>query len=257
MIHVLGKNLTLTDLLTELRRCHTDLETVGIGRTFGPGVDPYSFCVGTTTGRIVCWSLSTTRLEQVFLETKHLALLKDWLECNTARKCGHNVYGFDYHMFARHGIELQGIVGDTLFMSRLVYCSKERKHDLKDLALNQLGIEQPSFKSLFSRLKFTEEELNPSRTKKGVKTYFDFIETKRKVGDTPKVPTTIYRGRVCKFGVATELIPLDTIATDYPQRLGSLHRYATLGALITRLLFYKFQDKMAEIRIEVKYALDD
>ncbi len=60
---------------------------------------------------------------RVWVDTRNpkvLQILKPWLENSRRLKVLHN-FDFDAHMFRNHGIELFGLVGDTLAMSRAQY----------------------------------------------------------------------------------------------------------------------------------------
>lgn len=65
-----------------------------------------------------------------------LAQMKPWLENPKALKLGQNLK-YDAHIFANHGISLQGIAHDTLLES-YVYES-HRSHDMDSLAQRHLG----------------------------------------------------------------------------------------------------------------------
>ena len=204
----------------------------GLGEVFGfdtetVGIDPRKQSpVGN--GRIVCWSLAHEETRW-FLWGEYLELFTPFLESRNHFLVGHNIYGFDRHLVANHGIELNGILGDTLHMSRLLYCSKERSHGLKALAKNRLGIEQPSYASLFSR---PTHGIGKGRASVG----------RSKRAGIPTVLGTEWS----TVGTGTELIPLDEIAEYYPQRLPYLYEYASLDAYITLKLYNEFAAKLAE-----------
>ena len=100
--------------------------------------------------RIVGLSFSVSPGEAAYLPLAHrgadasdqlafeptLAKLKPWLESATHQKFGQNIK-YDQHVFANHGIELGGIVDDTMLMS-YVLASHER-HNMDDLAARELG----------------------------------------------------------------------------------------------------------------------
>lgn len=62
--------------------------------------------------------------------------LRPWLEDPTKPKLGQNLK-YDKHIFANHGIELNGIVHDTLLQSYVL--ESHRPHDMDNLALRHLG----------------------------------------------------------------------------------------------------------------------
>lgn len=243
-IYVIGENLTVEELRTELSRCIEAGEVCGLDCETD-GIDPSSDAAARPgLGEIACWSLSTPNYEKVFLWDYHLPLLADLLEYLPV--VGHNIFSFDFHMFRKAGVVLRNIVADTLRMSRLIYSCKSRSHGLKPLALYQLGIKQPAFDDLFKRPKHTVELTWVKKTTKGKIRYVDYRETKRKVGDQKGVPTLIVSGELGKFGKATEYIPLRTIPIDYPNRLQALYEYASADAYLTRMLFFKFKQQLQD-----------
>ncbi|MYM65975.1 DNA polymerase I [Pseudoduganella sp. FT55W] len=71
------------------------------------------------------------------LEREHvLAKLKPWLEDATKLKVGQNLK-YDSHIFANHGVSLQGIHHDTLLESYVF--ESHRSHDMDSLALRHLN----------------------------------------------------------------------------------------------------------------------
>jgi len=102
-------------------------------------------------------SLSVEPGEACYIPLKHmtnedqldrsetLAILKPWLENKDAAKVGQNLK-FDWHILANHGINLQGIVHDTLLQS-YVYES-HRSHDMDSLAQRHLGIKTITFEEV-------------------------------------------------------------------------------------------------------------
>jgi DNA polymerase-1 len=71
------------------------------------------------------------------LERDHvLAKLKPWLEDATKLKVGQNLK-YDSHIFANHGVSLQGIHHDTLLQSYVF--ESHRPHDMDSLALRHLN----------------------------------------------------------------------------------------------------------------------
>jgi DNA polymerase-1 len=71
------------------------------------------------------------------LEREHvLAKLKPWLEDATKLKVGQNLK-YDSHIFANHGVSLQGIHHDTLLESYVF--ESHRTHDMDSLAMRHLN----------------------------------------------------------------------------------------------------------------------
>jgi DNA polymerase-1 len=65
-----------------------------------------------------------------------LAILKPWLENPARLKVGQNLK-YDSHIFANHGVSLQGIAHDTLLQSYVF--ESHRTHDMDSLALRHLN----------------------------------------------------------------------------------------------------------------------
>ena len=74
-----------------------------------------------------------------------LALLKPWLENAQAHKLGQHMK-YDRHVFANHGIEVQGYVHDTMLQSYVLEVHKP--HGLASLAERHLGRSGLSFEDL-------------------------------------------------------------------------------------------------------------
>ncbi|MBA5605723.1 DNA polymerase I [Duganella sp. FT3S] len=66
-----------------------------------------------------------------------LARLKPWLEDENKPKVGQNLK-YDSHIFANHGVQLRGIVHDTLLESYVF--ESHRPHDMDSLALRHLNV---------------------------------------------------------------------------------------------------------------------
>ncbi|MDZ7657428.1 MAG: DNA polymerase I [Sulfurimicrobium sp.] len=66
-----------------------------------------------------------------------LERLRPWLENPTKLKVGQNLK-YDSHVFANHGIALQGIVHDTLLQSYVL--ESHKPHDMDSLASRHLGV---------------------------------------------------------------------------------------------------------------------
>ena len=72
--------------------------------------------------------------------------LRPLLEDKAPKKVGHNIK-YEYIIFKRNGIELQGIACDTMVASYVINPSKYR-HNLDDVALDQLDHRMISFKDV-------------------------------------------------------------------------------------------------------------
>ena len=143
------ESVTSIDRLNHWIEKITDAELTSFD-TETTGLEPmYSELVGI--------SLSVEPGEACYIPLKHmtnedqldrsetLAILKPWLENKEAAKVGQNLK-FDWHILANHGINLQGIVHDTLLQS-YVYES-HRSHDMDSLAQRHLGIKTITFEEV-------------------------------------------------------------------------------------------------------------
>ena len=74
-----------------------------------------------------------------------LNTLKAWLEDPAKPKLGQNLK-YDSHIFANHGIQLRGIVHDTLLQSYVF--ESHKSHDMTSLALRHLNRETISFEQV-------------------------------------------------------------------------------------------------------------
>ncbi|HZF22985.1 MAG TPA: 5'-3' exonuclease H3TH domain-containing protein, partial [Burkholderiales bacterium] len=79
--------------------------------------------------------------EQLALD-RVLAVLKDWMQSPKHFKVGQNLK-YDKHVFANHGVDLAGIVHDTLLQSYVL--ESHQSHDMDSLAARHLGIKTISY----------------------------------------------------------------------------------------------------------------
>jgi len=80
-------------------------------------------------------------LQQLSLDVA-LKMLKPWLENAAKPKLGQNLK-YDKHVFANHGIQLNGIVHDTLLQSYVL--ESHRPHNMDSLAMRHLDIKTISY----------------------------------------------------------------------------------------------------------------
>ena len=89
-----------------------------------------------------------------------LARLKPWLESPAHKKLGQHIK-YDRHVFANHGIEVQGYVHDTMLQSYVLEVHKP--HGLASLAERHLGRSGISFEDLCGKgahqIKFNQVEI--------------------------------------------------------------------------------------------------
>ena len=104
---------------------------VGLSFATSPGVAAYLPLAHTAPGFP----------EQIPFDTA-LAVLRPWLEDAAAPKVGQN-FKYDAHIFANHGITLQGMVHDTMLQSYIL--ESDKPHDMDNLALRHLGIKTLSY----------------------------------------------------------------------------------------------------------------
>jgi len=212
-----------------------DTETVGVDPTEESAVGK---------GRIFCWSLAYSepalgrnlrgqhRAQGVFLPAwgpwgLHLLKeLKPWLESESAQKVGHNLWGFDRHIFRNHGIDLAGIV-DTLTLSRLN--DPGGRHGLKLLMKELLGYEFSDYKELFKR-----------RRRGGVKVEKLRYVNRKVSGQTIR---TLLGGESTQVYAGFEQLSLDELTAQHLQTLvtysvldavGCMELYSTLAARVEK-----------------------
>lgn len=235
-----------TLLLLHGRTVGLDTETVGVNPKEESPV---------LRGKIFCWTLAWEndqgQIEHAFIpnwgiyEHTILPVFRGWLEDPEAYKVGHNIWSFDKHMFANHGIDLQGIKGDSLRLSKLVNCTKLMQHGLKPLSKSLLGLQLSEYSDLFSRaVRLMDKEYRTTRVQYP------------KAGPLKGVRTITCKGTVCTFSsTKRELIPLDELLGPYKSRLPSLERYASLDAVahlgVYNSLWKSAPTRMQDIHTEV------
>ena len=122
-------------------------------------IDTETTSLDAMQARIVGISLSVVVGESAYIPLAHasvdgpaqlplddvLAKLKPWLENPAAKKLGQHIK-YDRHVFANHGIEVQGYAHDTLLESYVLEVHKP--HNLASLAERHLGRKGLSFEDL-------------------------------------------------------------------------------------------------------------
>lgn len=160
--------------------------------------------------------------DRAFIPREYLHHIKPWLEDHCAPKVGTNIFGFDRHVLRNEGIELRGIVGDTLRMSRLLDPSKTPMH-----------CDGHGLKPWGAMLGYEIETLDTiaTRPKPGaMRTYKQDRSVVRE-----GIPTLYCEGAECQnvSWKSKEYIPLPELWRDYPQRRAAIVKYATQDAAMS------------------------
>lgn len=238
---VVGRDISPEDFLAFIKEqpglYGLDCETVGVDPTAESPVG---------RGRIVAWSLAwvdkaaglhperaTPLAGSAFLWAECLDVFADWLA--TAPVVGHNLFSFDRHVFANHGITLGNVVADSLRMAKLLD-AESTDNGLKAWMGRAFGYTPVGdYEDLFSRRKcLGAEDLGADKR-----------PTRRKVGEVPGVPTTV-GGPSSRLGAGRELLPLDRIRSDYPHLLPTLWGYAALDAKATLELYFLLRRRLED-----------
>jgi DNA polymerase-1 len=117
----------------------------------------------TETGHACYIPLAHATMETQLQREHVLEQLKPWLEDPKAKKVGQNLK-YDLHIFANHGIELKGVLHDTLLESYVV--ESHRSHDMDSLAQRHLGEKTIKFEEVCgkgaSQITFDQVDLEPA-----------------------------------------------------------------------------------------------
>lgn len=95
-----------------------------------------SFSIAPYTGWYIPLAHDYTGVPEQLALQEVLDKLKPWLENPDAKKVGQNIK-YDWHVFANHGIHVQGIIHDTMLQSYVL--EAHRQHGLENLAERHLG----------------------------------------------------------------------------------------------------------------------
>lgn len=101
-----------------------------------------SFCIESHRAAYLPLMHNYTGVPQQLSLDKALKKLKPWLESAEKPKLGQNLK-YDKHVFANHGIQLNGIVHDTLLQSYIL--ESHRPHNMDNMALRHLDIKTISY----------------------------------------------------------------------------------------------------------------
>lgn len=96
--------------------------------------------------KIVGASFSWQKGEAYFVLAEYISQLKNILENNDYRKIGHNIK-YDWHVLENAGINLQGVIFDTMVAAYLLNPGS-RQNSLDKLAFSEFGYEMMSYDKL-------------------------------------------------------------------------------------------------------------
>lgn len=136
-------------------------------------IDTETTSLDAMTARLVGISLSVKAGEAAYIPVGHQSLgaeqlprdlvlekLRPWLENPDCRKVGQNIK-YDSHIFANHGIQIQGIAHDTMLESYIL--ESHRRHDMDTLSERLLGHKPISYEEVCgkgaSQLGFEEVDI--------------------------------------------------------------------------------------------------
>lgn len=101
-----------------------------------------SFCIESHQAAYLPLMHNYTGVPQQLSLDGALSRLKPWLESATNPKLGQNLK-YDKHVFANHGIQLNGIAHDTLLQSYVL--ESHRPHNMDNMAMRHLDIKTISY----------------------------------------------------------------------------------------------------------------
>ena len=136
-------------------------------------IDTETTSLDAMTARLVGISLSVKAGEAAYIPVGHQSLgaeqlpcdlvlekLRPWLENPDCQKVGQNIK-YDSHIFANHGIRIQGIAHDTMLESYVL--ESHRRHDMDTLSERLLGHKPISYEEVCgkgaSQLGFEEVDI--------------------------------------------------------------------------------------------------
>ncbi len=168
-----------------------------------------------------------------------LAILRPWLENPAKPKLGQHLK-YDSHVFANHGVALQGIVHDTLLQSYVL--ESHRNHDMDSLALRWLDKKTISYQDVCgkgaSQIGFDEVSIERATeyaaedadiTLRLHQAMWPRIETNEKlrfIYERIELPTSRVLQRVERNGVLIDVALLEVQSAELGTRLLSLEQQA-------------------------------
>ncbi len=170
--------------------------------------------------------------------------IRTWLS-SSAPKVGANVFNFDVHALKNIGISFNGIVGDTVRMSRLLN-PDAYDHDLKSWG-KQLGWEVQSLEEVSSRPK---PGALVKRSPKAINKQPSFIWG----GTNPEEWGYDYTWMSQNIQWSkTELIPIDQLWELYPSRREALVKYAVRDAAMALDVYWFLRRQLEGLNWEANH----
>ncbi|MFM7850107.1 MAG: DNA polymerase I [Rubrivivax sp.] len=173
-----------------------------------------------------------------------LALLKPWLEDETAAKVGQHVK-YDTHVFANHGIALRGVRHDTMLQSYVLEAHKP--HSLESLAERHLGRRGLSYEELCGKgahqIPFAQVDVERATQYSGEDSemtlhvhqalwpQLEASPRQREVYERIEMPASAVLGRIERHGVLIDSALLARQSRDLAERMLAIEQeaYALAG----------------------------
>ena len=173
-----------------------------------------------------------------------LALLKPWLEDETAAKVGQHVK-YDTHVFANHGIALRGVRHDTMLQSYVLEAHKP--HSLESLAERHLGRRGLSYEELCGKgahqIPFAQVDVERATQYSGEDSemtlhvhqvlwpQLEASPRQREVYERIEMPASAVLGRIERHGVLIDSALLARQSRDLAERMLAMEQeaYALAG----------------------------
>jgi DNA polymerase-1 len=173
-----------------------------------------------------------------------LALLKPWLEDETAAKVGQHVK-YDTHVFANHGIGLRGVRHDTMLQSYVLEAHKP--HSLESLAERHLGRRGLSYEELCGKgahqIPFAQVDVDRATQYSGEDSemtlhvhqvlwpQLEASPRQREVYERIEMPASAVLGRIERHGVLIDSALLARQSRDLAERMLAIEQeaYALAG----------------------------
>ncbi|MBB3119139.1 DNA polymerase I [Pseudoduganella violacea] len=168
-----------------------------------------------------------------------LSKLKPWLEDAGKAKLGQNLK-YDAHIFANHGVQLRGIVHDTLLQSYVF--ESHRTHDMDSLAMRHLNHKTIAFEEVCgkgaSQIGFDQVEIARAteyaaedaditlRLHQAMHGQVTLDEGLTRVYNSIELPTAVVLQKIERNGVLIDAALLDTQSQELGKRIQELEQKA-------------------------------